>query len=431
MLTIYSPIKSNRFYYSVKLIFSQICNIDYKITHNKSELNSNENIINYSGELIKNSFQIHPHGLLSEKMYNKFDVNFEYGGEEKVKIFTTEFDNLGYDIFSATFFLASRMEEYWQFEEDNHNRFTSKNSIMHKLGVIHLPLINIWSKALLNKLSKHFNLKIELKNKFKIINTIDIDNAWAYSNKGITRSIGGIIKAIYKFNFVEAKNRLKTIFFGAKDPYDTYSYIEKTTAKNNLESIYFFLLGNRGEYDKNISHKNKKLIKLINKLNKDNKIGIHPSYKSFKNQTQQKLEKQRLENITKNTITLSRKHYLKLSIPETYRIYIKIGIKEDYTMGYADNIGFRAGICTPFTFFDILEDKETSLKIHPFAYMDGTLNQYMNLTIEEAIQKIQQLKTDVKNVEGNFIGIWHNETLNNLGIWKGWQKVYEKAISYN
>ena len=117
-----------------------------------------------------------------------------------------------------------------------------------------------------------------------------------------------------------------------------------------------------------------------------------------------------------------------MNIPETYRIYEKIGIKADYTMGYADHVGFRAGICTPFSFFDLLEDKETSLLVHPFSYMDGTLNQYMNLPVEEAIVKVQQLKEEVKAVEGQFIGVWHNETLNDKGIWKGWRKVFEEGL---
>jgi len=98
-------------------------------------------------------------------------------------------------------------------------------------------------------------------------------------------------------------------------------------------------------------------------------------------------------------------------------------------MGYADNVGFRAGICTPFTFFDLLEDKEISVTIHPFAYMDGSLNQYLGLSIEESIQKIKQLKREVKAVNGQFIGVWHNETLNDKGIWKGWKTVYEVGLT--
>lgn len=428
MLTIYSPIKSNRFFYAIKLVLAQVCELEYRIIHNKDEINETDQVINYSGTRIKGSFQIHPFGLLSEKFYNKFDVSFDYGGEEKLKLFLTEFDHLGYDIFSASFFLATRMEEYWAFEEDKHERYTSINSVMYKLGVLHIPLINVWAKEFLKKITDFFQYDYSLKDKFKIINTIDIDNAWAYKNKGFVRSAGSIGKALLKGKLKESKERIQTLFLGKTDPYETYDYIDKVAKENKVESIYFFLLGDRGEYDKNVSYKNAELNNLIlNKIQK-NSVGIHPSYQSFKNKKQQLKELKRLENITKKQVVKARKHFLRLSIPETYRLYEKIGVEEDYTMGYADCVGFRAGICTPYTFFDLLEDREMNITIYPFAYMDGTLNQYMNLSVEEAITKIKDLKKEVENVNGLFIGIWHNETLNELGIWKGWKAVFEEGL---
>ena len=61
--------------------------------------------------------------------------------------------------------------------------------------------------------------------------------------------------------------------------------------------------------------------------------------------------------------------------------------------------------------------------------MDGTLNEYLKNTPEEAIEKIENLKQEVNNVQGEFIGIWHNETLNERGIWNGWRNVFEKALN--
>ena len=431
MIIVYSSIKSNRFLYAIKLVLKEVCGIDYKIIHDKNELGDKDKVLNYSGERIEGSFQVHPYGLLSEKDYRQFDVSFDYGGEEKVKLFLTEFDHLGFDVFSASFFLASRMEEYWKHERDEHGRYTSSNSIMTKLGVLHLPLINIWGKVLQTKLSNFFNIVYKAPSQFKIINTIDIDNAWAFNNKGVVRSVGGVGKAALKGDFTEVKNRVGTTILGKEDPYDTYDYINQITKEKGIESIYFFLLGDRAEFDKNVSHKNPKLIQLIQELSKENKIGIHPSYQSYLKASVQEKEKKRLEKILKAKVTIGRKHFLKLSIPETYRNYATVGIKEDYTMGYADNVGFRAGICTSFTFFDIIEDKELPVKIHPFAYMDGSLNQYLKLSIKESIQKIQQLKAEVKSVNGHFIGVWHNETLNDKGIWKGWKAVYEEGLTSN
>ena len=95
-------------------------------------------------------------------------------------------------------------------------------------------------------------------------------------------------------------------------------------------------------------------------------------------------------------------------------------------MGYPSQTGFRAGICTPFYFYDLEKDSVTNLKIIPFQVMDVTLLDYMKLTPEKASKEIDRLMAEVKNVGGTFASIWHNETINDLGLWKGFSEVYEK-----
>jgi hypothetical protein len=60
--------------------------------------------------------------------------------------------------------------------------------------------------------------------------------------------------------------------------------------------------------------------------------------------------------------------------------------------------------------------------------MDGTLNQYMKLTPEQATQKIDELINEVKKVGGTFMPLWHNSTLTNEDEWKGWLDVYIKMV---
>jgi hypothetical protein len=94
-------------------------------------------------------------------------------------------------------------------------------------------------------------------------------------------------------------------------------------------------------------------------------------------------------------------------------------------MGYSSQTGFRAGICTPFNFFDLEKDREINLKIYPFQVMDVTLREYLDLGVEEAKKEIEQLITEVNKVGGTFVGIWHNETLSNMGRWEGYREVFE------
>ena len=72
-------------------------------------------------------------------------------------------------------------------------------------------------------------------------------------------------------------------------------------------------------------------------------------------------------------VTKSRQHFLAFELPTTYLKLIQSGILEDYSMGYASHLGFRAGICSPFRFYNLLEEKETDLVVYPFQVMDVTL----------------------------------------------------------
>ena len=140
------------------------------------------------------------------------------------------------------------------------------------------------------------------------------------------------------------------------------------------------------------------------------------------------METARLSKILKLEVERSRQHFLKLILPETYRNLINNDITHDYTMGYAEIPGFRASICTPFPFFDLDQDAQTNLIIHPFMVMDGTLHDYMKLSPQKAIATIIELINEVRKVGGTFIPLWHNQSLNEESDWKGWLEVYVKMV---
>ncbi|HVA99175.1 MAG TPA: polysaccharide deacetylase family protein, partial [Bacteroidia bacterium] len=242
--------------------------------------------------------------------------------------------------------------------------------------------------------------------------------------------IGGYIRSFLKGDFAEISERTKVLLGKQRDPYDTYDYQLEIQEKYKLRPIYFFLLGDYAVNDKNIPAENKKFQALIKKLADYADVGIHPSYNSAENVEKIKKEVGKLTKTLNREITKSRQHFLRLKFPETYRTLIEVDITDDYTMGYADYVGFRASICTPFHFYDLDMESETRLTIHPFAVMECTLKQYMNIPPEEAMNFIKPLVDAVKKVDGVFIMLWHNETLSDLGMWQNWRRIYEETIEY-
>jgi len=74
----------------------------------------------------------------------------------------------------------------------------------------------------------------------------------------------------------------------------------------------------------------------------------------------------------------------------------------------------------------LANETATSLLIVPFQTMDGTLRNYLKLSPNDACAEIELLMNEVKRVGGTFVSIWHNESLNGLGDWKGYREVFEK-----
>jgi hypothetical protein len=431
MLKVYSENSTNRLLYAIDLVFNQVGGIAYEFTNDLDSLSKEDHVINYSGKQIEGAFQVHPHGLLFEKNIDVQDVPFDYRSDSfLVSLFPTEFDDLGFDVFAASFYLASRYEEYRKFEADEHGRYPAKLSLQHKIGILRRPIINIWVEGLKQQLSEKWGLPFPSKYTFSIVNTIDVDVAFAYKAKGAIRGTGGLGKDLMKADFSSAKQRLGTLANKERDPLDTYDYIQEMVEKHKVESIFFLLLGDyKKPYDTANDYTAPAYKELVSQLSNFSKMGLHPSYNAYLSKGKLKKEMDRLQSLVKIDEVIARKHFLRLSVPDTYRLMEEVGISDDYTMGYADQVGFRAGLCTPFQVFDILQDKPLGITVHPFAYMDGTLCEYLNLTTEEAIEQISFLKQEVQKVGGEFIGIWHNTSLTDEGEWKGWRAVYETGLS--
>lgn len=155
-------------------------------------------------------------------------------------------------------------------------------------------------------------------------------------------------------------------------------------------------------------------------------VGIHPSFVSEDASGKGVLpvEISRFSKIIGKKPEKSRQHFIRLTLPNTYLRLIANDVREDYTMGYASHIGFRAGICTPYYFYDLNEDHETSFKVFPFQIMDVTLRFYLNMEPQKATEEIGNLMQEVKNAGGTFISIWHNESLTDRGKWKGYKEVF-------
>ena len=431
-IIVYTEKITNRVQYSCKVLFEVLLGLNIRITDDSDDyINSNLPKINYSNKpLAINEFQIPTIDLLFEENVRLQPI--EITEEKDLPVFfkvKKSNTDLPFDLLAMTFFLISRYEEYLPFGKEKFGRFSAKESLAKQAGFLHQPLINQWSLVLGEMLKEKFP-SLEIKTpQFQFQSTFDIDYAWAFQHRGIKRTVVGYGGDILKRRTRTLKKRIQTHFFGKNDPYQVFDYLEKIHQQYQIQPTYFFLLGDEGPYDQNVSHEKIPFQKLIQNLEGKYEVGIHPSMHSNSSFTILQKEKKRLEKIIGKEVTKSRQHFLMLKFPDTYRNLLQAGIKEDYTMGYADDVGFRASMATPFPWFDLLENKETTLLIHPFQVMDGTLNfLYLGLSKEEALLKTKEMIKATQAVGGTFCLLWHNSTLSGMDEWDGWFDLYEEIL---
>lgn len=432
MLFIYTHKITHRNKYIFNLLFTDILGIDFQLTEDLAAFKIQEGAkLSYTHNPIADELFFTSRHLLFETGINEQNISVFDFKEYKVFFATGNASALPFDVFAASFYLVSRYEEYLPHILDAHDRFDAKDSLAFQHDFLRKPFVNNWAiliRELILKKYPTFNFPAR---KYHFISTLDIDNAYAYREKGIIRTMGGYLKSLSELKFSEMKERTKVILGLEQDPYDTYDFQLEMLKKYKFKSIYFFLVGDYGLNDKNLPIESRKFQSLIKRLSDYAEVGIHPSYGSNKNKSQLKKEIGRLSNVLHREITQSRQHFLKLRLPETYRNLIDLDITDDYTMGYSSRVGFRASICTPFNFYDMDTETETKLKIHPFAVMEGTLKYQMHTKPDEALKIIKLLVDEVKKVDGVFISLWHNDTINNRKIWKGWKEVYEEMVIYS
>lgn len=429
MILFYSKKITPRIEYVAKLLFEQILQVKVAFTNETEKYNNSELAkINYSEIKLQGGISLQPHPLLFEK-----GVRFQKPETVEFNQFRFFFKSspdsfFPFDLFAAAFYIVTRYEEYTSTEKDHYGRFIATESILYINGMMKKPVVNLWAVMLADEISKVYPDFVWPERKFSFLSTIDVDNAWAFRHKGFTRTTGAVLKALANGKFSELTSRLAVLFRVKHDPYDNYNFIDSVFAKNEKLVRFFFLLGNYSRYDKNISFKNAFYRRLINRTNKKYTVGIHPSFAVATDKSGKilKEEKQRLERITDSTVKISRQHYLKIEFPTTFRNLLKVGIFEDYSLGYASSIGFRAGICTPFYFYDIERETTTDLLQIPFQVMDVTLQQYLRYKPDRAWDEIRSLMREVKETGGTFVSVWHNESVNDHGQWKGYREVFEK-----
>lgn len=422
----------SRFRYTAQLIFSDILGCSCEFTDDLTFFhNAAKPKISHSPAPVDpHAFFIPSVGLLEAEDIcpQKVEIAFE---DELPYFFgvSRQDTDLPFDLFAFCFYLVTRYEEYLPFDADLHGRFPAHASLAAQAGFLHLPLVDLWAIRLSSLLRRKFPAFTHTLSSYRCIPTIDVDIALAYGGKPLWKQLGGLGMDLFRGNLARLSTRLRTWLGQIPDSFDTFDQIARWHKVHGQKTRYFFLFSRSGSRkDPNIAPDNPLFRQLIRNLAVHSDIGLHPSYHSLENPGLFLQEKIALEQVLEEAVLQSRQHFIRLQFPETFRQLIKTGILEDYSMGYPDAVGFRAGIARPFKWFDLKKNEPTTLTLYPFQVMDVTLKQYMKLHPQAAMETIKGLVSHTRLVGGCFVSVWHNSSFAPEWGWAGWEAVYRYLL---
>ncbi|NBC08457.1 MAG: hypothetical protein GVY26_14780 [Bacteroidetes bacterium] len=427
-LTVYIPRLTPRVAYAFSLLFERVVQLPYRLTDQQEGAQLAYSPRPQTGI----SFWLPASGLLSASNIRPQPIEqFEHDG---LPAFFGCPDAgealLPFDLPALAFYLASRYEEYLPAEKDAHGRFPGKASLAYRSGFLHQPLVNQWGIKLAQQLQVLWPGLNVIYPTYQFRPSYDIDLAWAYRERPLWLQGAGAARDALRGEWARLRQRWQVARGRAQDPFDTFAYLEKWHSQLHLAPLYFFLLGDYKTYDKNIDPNRARFQERLRGLAQKHDTGLHPSYASNGRPKQLAKEYNRYRKITGQPPKRSRQHYLKLELPATYRALLEQGITADYSMGFADEVGFRASMARPFPWYDLEREQATPLTLYPFALMDGSLHHYLQLPPEQATAIIRQLVDEVRSVGGLFIPLWHNSSFSAAHGWAGWQAVFERMLAH-
>ena len=427
MLLIYTHKITPRFSYVMRQVFTRILGIEVSYTTKVEDFIKHSGAkITYTKQPLQNEFFVRSNDLLFEQGIN--DIQINVADWEGTPCFFTASENssIPFDIFSASFYLLSRYEEYLPHVKDVHGRFSPKDSLAFQNDFLRFPVVDIWANKLLDRLLERFpDLEIKRKS-YKYTSIIDVSTSHCYAHRGFTRSLAGFLLDLGNFRLRRLFKRIAVWFNPKNDPYNNFAFLIDIKKKYNLNCMFFFQFASYSTYDKNVSPNNNSFRFLIKSIADYCKVYLATSYSSFSDSELLKKEKKNLEGVINRQVEYSRIKYNRVDVPLTYRNLVDAGFTDDFTMGYTHEIGFRAGTSFPFYLYDINMEVQQPIRVHSFAFHDYALHE--DTSMNDILDKVKSLYQEAKKVNGELISVFSNELLGKEHSidWKG---TYETIIS--
>src|SRR5690606_16089397 len=426
MLLIFTHKITNRLTYICKQLFENILGIEIGFTTKVEDFIKHHGPkMTYSKQPLQNEFFIRCNDLLFEQGINDVEVRVVDWDGLPGFFSAGEKSSLPFDIFSASFLLLSRYEEYLPHVKDAVGRFPAKESLAYKHNFLGKPVVDLWAMRMLEALKERFPDLEQRERNYRFTSIVNVTTSHAYARRGFSRTIGGFLLDLGNFKFKNIATRFSVLLGLKRDPFDNFDALVEIHKRVPVRSMFFFQFAKHSAHDKNVSIHNNKFRYLIKSVADYSVVSLSTSFLSSTAKEVLKEEKKQLGNLINRPIKFARLRYNRVNVPATYRNLVATEFTDDFSMGYTHEIGFRAGTCTPCYFYDINMELRQPLRVHPFVVFDYALLKCRDK--EEVFEKLDGAYQLVKRVKGDFTVVFSNELLGgNQAV--DWMDLYQTLI---
>ena len=426
LLLVYSQKNTPRFTYVFKHLFSRILGIDVLFASEIEEFVAhNGPKISYGKQPLGNELFFQEHGLLSETGIEAIDIQVRSWEDMPIFFATSEKSAMPFDIFAASFYLLSRYEEYLPHVKDSKGRYPASESLAYQNNFLETPIIDVWTYKLKSLLQVTFPNLYFPPRKAKVHNVLSVLRPFAFKQKGFFRSLLAYLEDLAKFNFKRIGQRTQVLVGARKDPFDTFTWIVNIAKRSKSQLTAFFLLGENEAYQDSLNTHRTAFKLLVKYLGDYKEVGLLYSASSLLRYTTLQSEIKRMEEITKRKIAHAKQSYYVVNLPDNYRNLIELEIQRDFTMTYHDTVGFRAGTCTPFLFYDLDFEIKTPLLLQPIAVTSTAIH---DVAVSDAEDTVLNLLKSVQLVKGTFSMVFSNEDFTSEDKNVLWRKLFSETL---
>ena len=328
------------------------------------------------------------------------------------------------DLLASTYFLISRYEEmYRRSERDSYGRFPGKSSLPYRAGFLHRPIIDEYGEALRQILletgiAERHNLRLEERPQtFSRVNlTHDLSRPYNY------RGWRSFLRAWLKQKKSPLEAARLSFSADVEDDYFTFPKFLKwdrntcdSLGRDRSDIFLFIRMPSHHPLDKPYYSLHSLYLRRILSIAAKHKVllALQCSYAAGHQSELISKERHQFEKAFRQRPRGLRHNKLTSCEPEDLLQAYVSGFRNDYSMGYADVVGFRLGTCRPVKFINPNTRLLTELILHPLVLRDLTLSdqRYMALEQDEAERIAHDLIRTTARYNGELTLLWHNDLL--------------------